>query len=372
MEDHRATVCEVEIFNHPNADRLELARPVGTDWQCVVGKNQFKTGDLAVYVPIDSIVPQSFQDKYLSGSKIQLKNGRIKTAKIRGEFSQGLLVPASSEHQLGQDVTDELGITKYEPPPPKWWRDTSIPKSTRKKLKEQAKFVKFVDELFPKYTKIKNHKYWKRILQEGQDVVITEKLHGTNHRCGRIYTGRFKWPWHKKLWRRLTKKNDWLFVVGSHNVTKWYKDGVYHRAAKEAGLDKLGKEWNGFIFYGEVFGHGIQELSYGVPPGKLELRVFDIMFMNEWGQATYLPWDEVVDLCKKAGLQTVPVIYRGPWSDDLVKLADGDSLIPGAKHHREGFVVKPTTEQYHPRLGRIILKRISDTYLLSKNRTDYH
>lgn len=369
MEDHKAIVCEIEVFPHGNADRLELATPMGTDWSVVVGKGDFQTGDLAIYVPIDSIVPDDFIQKHLSGSKIKLEKNRIRSAKIRGVVSQGLLVAPDKDHQLGQDVTDKLGIKKYEPPMPGWLRQ----QGARKIPKKKKKFVAYVDSRFPKYTKIRNHKNFKNAIQGGTEIVITEKIHGTNFRAGTIYTGGFKYPWYKRLWRWMTRNTKkWRFTIGSHNVTKWYEDKIYHRAAKEAGLDKLGAEWNGFIFYGEIYGHGIQELSYGVPPGEIRLAIFDIIYQSEYGQTNYLPWCDVQAACQRLGLETTPEIFVGPWNDDMVKLADGKSKMPGAKHHREGFVVKPLAESWHPSVGRLILKRISDTYLLGKKRTDFH
>jgi RNA ligase (TIGR02306 family) len=366
MEDHRAEVVEVEIFEHPGADRLELARPIGTDWIVVVGKEQFKTGDLAVYIPIDSIVSCDFVEKHLSGSKIKLDKNRIRSIKIRKIISQGLLVIPEPNFQLGQDVTDKLEIKKYEPPVRGQQRHPRIPK-------KQKKFVKYIDSQFPKYTKIRNHKNFKGAIKEETEVVLTEKIHGTNFRAGRIYVGNYKHPWYKRLWDWLTHgKEEWRFIVGSHNVSKLHEDRVYHRAAKEAGLDKLEKEYNGYIFYGEIYGHGVQELSYGVPPGELRLAIFDILFKNEHGQSNYLPWCEVQAVCQKLNLETPPELYVGPWKDDLVKLADGQSGMPKAKHHREGFVVKPLSESWHASIGRLILKRISDTYLLGKNRTDFH
>jgi len=370
MKDHRAEVVEVEIFPHDNADRLEIARPIGSDWHVIVGKGDFKTGDLGVYIPIDSIVPDVFVQKYLSGSKIKLEKNRIRSAKIRGVISQGLLVPAEPGYQLGQDVTDELGIIKYEPPE----RLTFGGGNKEKLPKKEKPFRRYINSLFPEYTKIQNHKNNINVIPEGTEVVITEKIHGSNHRSGSIYVGGFKRPWYIKLWNKICfkKPERWHFTVGSHHVVKWYEDQLYHRAARESGIDKLDHNWNGLIFYGEVAGPGIQELMYGIPPGQIRLFIFDIIYMNMYGQYHYLPWDEVVELCELAGLETVPVIYRGPWSNDLVKLADGKTLVSGAKHHREGFVVKPVSELWSPKIGRMILKRVSDTYLLGKHRTDFH
>jgi hypothetical protein len=96
------------------------------------------------------------------------------------------------------------------------------------------------------------------------------------------------------------------------------------------------------------------------------------MFQNEHGQANYLPWHEMVDICERLGLKTVPELFLGPWSVSLVDMADGPSRMPKARHHREGIVIKPIIEKWHSNVGRLILKRISDAYLLSKDRTEFH
>jgi RNA ligase (TIGR02306 family) len=282
--------------------------------------------------------------------------------------SQGLLVKPEPTHRLGQDVTDELGIKKYEPPTPLW--NTS----ERRVLQKQKGFWGYINAMFPKYTKIKNYKNYNNVIPQSTPVVITEKIHGTNFRAGWVDVSKYKHPWYKRLWSRMTKKlPESVFVIGSHNMIRRKTDPIYHRAAREAGLDKLGEEWSGFVFFGEVYGLGIQELSYGVTPGEIDLVIFDIYYANKYRQVSYLPWGEVQSICVYLGLNTPPVLYEGPWDRSLAKIhADGPSMIPGAKHHREGVVIRPVTETWSPDVGRWILKRISDTYLLGKDRTENH
>src|SRR5688572_2429673 len=90
MTDFAVEVVKIdEIMPHPNADRLELARVKG--WIMVVGKDQFKTGEPAVFFPIDSVLPFELEAALFAESKIRPKGGRIRTTKIRGVISQGLL-----------------------------------------------------------------------------------------------------------------------------------------------------------------------------------------------------------------------------------------------------------------------------------------
>jgi RNA ligase (TIGR02306 family) len=367
MDDYSAVVVELEVFPHDNADRLEIAQPVGTDWFVVVGKEQFKTGDLGVFVPIGTVASPEFIKKHLEKSKIQLNKGRIKTVKIRGVYSQGIIVTPDDDMQLGEDVTKKLGITKYEPPARS---EVCVSTKGSRQYRKVNKYRREVDALFPVYTKIRNFKHFPLHINTKEKVVITEKIHGTNFRAGKIYVGHTKQAW----WRRLFRcKKQWEYVVGSHNVTKWVEDKLYHRAAKQYGLDKLGEEWDGFIFYGEVYGHGVQELSYGVPPGEIRLCIIDIMFKDKYGSRHYLGHKQTSEICNILRLPMAPVLYVGEWDSSLVRLADGASTISGADNIREGFVIKPLlVERYQHQVGRVVLKRISDAYLTSKKRTEYH
>lgn len=133
MERKLASVQRVlAIEPIPNADAIEVARING--WQCVAKKNEFQVGDLGVFLEIDSVPPDTktfdflWQPKAKSDSeeapaKIeQPSNFRIRTMKLRGVLSQGLLLPLNqfsfSEVQEGDDVTKTLDVTKYEPPIP--------------------------------------------------------------------------------------------------------------------------------------------------------------------------------------------------------------------------------------------------------------
>lgn len=71
-------------------------------------------------------------------------------------------------------------------------------------------------------------------------------------------------------------------------------------------------------------------------------------------------------LVQKLDLATVPELYRGPWSKELIKLSNGKTTIQGADHCREGFVVKPVNERFDMLAGRVIFKMVGEDYLLRK------
>lgn len=115
-------LATIEIISairpHANADRLEIATVLG--WQTIIAKGSFKEGDRAVMVVIDTILPAAPWSAFLADKKDPAKPIRLRTIKLRGEYSQGLLLPLDvlPEHvrdwQIGADVGAELGIKKYE------------------------------------------------------------------------------------------------------------------------------------------------------------------------------------------------------------------------------------------------------------------
>ena len=108
----------LEVKNHPNADRLDVAKVLG--WEVVVKRDQFKPGDSAVLIVIDTVLPFAPWSEFLRDPHRPERRIRLKTAKLRGTFSQGLLLPLDilpecvRGWQIGADVGAELGVTKYE------------------------------------------------------------------------------------------------------------------------------------------------------------------------------------------------------------------------------------------------------------------
>ena len=150
-----------KLTPHTNADSLELAQVLG--WQLVVRKGEYEVGSKIVYFPIDTVLPQELSDRF--GVTNYLSKGRIRCAKLRNEPSFGLAVkPENDEWQVGQDVTEyyaALGVKKYEPP-----------------VRVTAGDAEPEHPLFVKYTEIENMRNFPDIFQEGEMVILTEKIHG--------------------------------------------------------------------------------------------------------------------------------------------------------------------------------------------------
>jgi RNA ligase (TIGR02306 family) len=319
-------VCKIdEVVAHDNADRLEVCKVGG--WQCIVAKDQYRAGDLVIYVPIDSVFPQPLSDKI--GVTKYLSKQRVKTAKLRGVISQGVIMSATevADAVEGQDVAEILGITKYEVPV-QGQSTGGIPRPQHPD--------------FLRYTDIENIKNYPNVLIEGEDVIMTEKIHGTNFRAANIVT------------ETEGVSGQAGFHVGSHRMDfVETPENLYWRAAKKYKLDQLLPP--GYQIFGEVYGKGIQKLTYG-------LEDFDVLFFDLMKDLKYVGYDEFVSFCRERGLPIVPELYRGPWNQTWLAQANGQSTL--TTHIREGFVVKPVTERWDHKVGRVALKAIGDQYLL--------
>jgi RNA ligase (TIGR02306 family) len=383
MSSHRVEVVKIdEIVPHTNADRLELAKISG--WQVVTGKGTFQVGDLVLYVPVDSILPNTLEMRlFPPGSKITLKKGRVRSIKIRGQMSQGMIVSLHDveeefcdtwdgkstlpKYEVGLDLAERLHITKYEPPEPDF--AISAPKG-KKASKNQ------INPNFRKYTDIENIKWYTNVFKDGEQVYISEKLHGTSARYGfvpRHYEG-FLAPVQAAVMGFLAKwgiVKPYQFIYGSRNCQlhtgsnqSWYKEDVYSKILLQE--DIKAKLLPGECVYGEIVGHAIQKnYAYGCKEGEHKFFVYDVMVDGKW-----LDYPAFNRWCSVRGFTPVPRLYVGPWSQEVhMKHRDGPSTVGGQKI-REGVVIKSVVDD-ESICGRKVLKSISDAYYLEDNSA-YH
>jgi RNA ligase (TIGR02306 family) len=357
MSSLQVKICKVDgIIKHPNADRLSIVTIKG--WNSIVGLDQYKVGDLVAFIPPDCVIPLPIIEKY--NLEYLKKNGRTGTVKLRGCVSQGLVLDAPEGKREGDDVAEILGITKYEVPESP--AQTQANPIGRKKL----------NPYFDKYTEIENVKNYPEIFRIGDEVVITEKIHGSNARYGNLPIVISKdQPLFERVLRWVKKYilgNKYEFVYGSHNVQlygrkdNYYGDDKWGQIAKKYNLDKVISP--GVIVYGEIFGPGIQDLTYGIK--EIDMLVFDVKV-----EGKYLGWDEFLVVCETFGLRVVPVLYQGPYQNNMeLAYADGESVLCKGQM-REGCVMKCVREENHPLIGRKILKSISTEYLTRKGGTEF-
>ncbi|MBI2898626.1 MAG: RNA ligase (ATP) [Planctomycetes bacterium] len=322
------------IRPHPNADRLEIAEVLG--WQVVVKKGEFREGEKVVYFPPDTILPQAVSDRF--GVTQYLAKGRIRCAKLRGESSFGVVVrPDDPAWAEGADVAGHYGAAKYFPP-----------------IRPHAGDVEEDHPLFEKYTDMEDLRNFPEAFRPGEEVIVTEKVDGTNARAGRV-------------------AGEWM--AGSHNLRRRKPpEGdtanlYWHPLSLEPVRALLSSytEAEAVVLFSEVFGARIQDFDYG-RKNRIDFLAFDLAV-----DGRYLDYDDFKGACDRFGVSTVPVLHRGPYSLDAIRrLAEGPTVV-GGEHHREGVVVRAARERRWEAGGhvrRAILKYKSDAYLLG-GHTDY-
>jgi len=358
----------IEIFEHPNANALEYAKVY--DFNVIVRKGQYKVGDAVIYVPIDSILPLDLETKIFGpDSKIKLNKSRVKQIKIRGHYSQGMLISPDDVNcslgtKLETDYAEALGITKYEPPAANYQGSLA-----RKRDKPME------NPYFHKYGGIDNIKWYPDLFKPDELVSITEKIHGSNIRAGYV-------PFvANTLWKKFLKFMGWnpthQWCYGSNNVqlqSRWNYKGFYGTDVYGKVLEKYGvkdKLKPGEVIYGELYGHGIQGgYTYGCSQGEHKLVVFDVKRQTET-ESDFLGVDHFQAFCKERGFETPPELYRGVFDKDKAKaLTIGNSVLVPSQKVIEGVVIKPLEESIGL-AGRKVLKLISEEYL-SKDQTDFH
>jgi len=195
---------------------------------------------------------------------------------------------------------------------------------------------------YPTYD-IEGIRRYQHVLQDGEEVWISEKIHGCNGSW--MHTGKRFWTKSRTLFRR-------------------DPGNVWRAAAEKYGLaEKLAKHPD-IVLFGEVYG-SVQDLRYGVPESEgIRMAAFDAMDVKT---RKFMSVDEFLAFCRELDVPVVPTLHRGPWSTGLLAMAEGQSTMPGAKHVREGIVIKPVVDRHDPRIGRVILKLAGQSYLLRKD-----
>lgn len=324
-----ATIETIEV--HPNADALEIAKVLG--WQLVVPKQQFAAGDKVVYFPPDTMLPFEVSERF--GVTRYLSNGRIRQVRLRGEPSFGLAVRPDEDWDIGENVADYYSATKYEPP-----------------LRPSSGDAEKEHPLFLAYTDIENMRNFPTVLSQGETVVVTEKIHGTNSRIG-IIEG--EWMAGSKAQRRKRPDDEHM----SANLY-WYP---YTITAVRDMLEHLAQSHRQTILYGEVYGK-VQSLHYGLANG-LGYRAFDLLLDGK-----FVDYPQFKALCDTWQVPVVPEVAIVEHEIATIrKLSEGKTLL-GDAHIREGVVVRPLRERADPKIGRAILKYVSDAYLFA-DKSDF-
>ena len=341
---HRVEVVPVRLEPHENADSLSIVRIFG--YIAVVRTEDWQNIHKGAYVTPDSMLPNIPPFAFLftkeshntrfdiaeDGACIKNKEDgkyvRITVRRFRGIYSQGLLIPAPENSQIGDDVAQALGVKRYEP----FLAFTSGGESERPPP----------NRYIPSYDVDSFNRYG-HLFKDSEAVHVSEKIHGASGRW--CYHEERMWAGSRREWKKHDKGNLWWKALASHPE-----------------IEEFCKAHPNITVFGEVYG-AVQKLKYGISPGQVRIAVFDLLQGALW-----IP----VETARKLGeeLPWVPVVTYGMPFDEqkLRELAEGKSLINGADNIREGIVVKPLQERTNPEIGRVQLKLVSNRYLEGKRR----
>ncbi len=311
------------------ADAIEKATILG--WQLVIRKGEFKIGDLCVYCEIDSVLPHKPEFEF-----IHARTNRIKTVRLRGQISQGIcfplsILPEGCEIKEDNDVTEILGVTKWEPP---------IPANLAGEMKGNfPSFIPKTDE-----TRI-------QVLQEvldkykGLTCYIAEKLDGSS---ATFYM------------------KDGEFGICSRNLELLPKDeNSMWKFADENKLEEKLKALNRNIcLQGEIIGEGIQKNKY-------KLRGQTVYFFNAFDidKYEYLSLNELKNITNELKINLVPVLEENYVLDNSIENLIQRSKMRSILHKdtiAEGIVIRPvqeTTDRYVLK-GRLSFKVINPDFLI--------
>lgn len=316
------------------ADRIEVVGVLG--WECVSKKGEFREGDPCIYFEIDSLLPEDPRYEFLrlSSYRKDLKKYRLRTVRLRKQLSQGLALPMSLFPEAQglpecSDLTDLLGVEKYEPPIPAQIqgdaRSFSWPIAKTDEARVQSEEGRLMLEGLigrPYYVSLK--------LDGTSCTYIVDPRGGEYHVCGRNYS-----------YRRSDTHAFWR---------------VSDRYGIEEGLRSLG-----VALQGEIVGPGIQKNRMGLR--EVDFYVFNVVDMN----ARRLPLDDALGVVETLGLKFVPILERGDAfsysREDMLRMAVGKykEHFPESRKEqdREGIVVRSLC-------SAISFKAINNDFLLGE------
>jgi len=358
MERKLATIEKItEIHSIPDADAIERAAIRG--WNVVIRKGEFKEGDLCVYCEIDSVMPERKEFEFLAPRKY-----RIKTIKLKGVPSQGIIFPleilkSAGEFQSvagdsrwdtlllvednkaipivpGEDVTDVLGVEKYDPPIPACLGGTAKGRFPSHSIKTDEERVQNLVDIYDEYKQYK----W----------VVTEKLDGSSATFF-IYENEFgiaSRNLNLKEHPDNEKNSFWKFARENDVEEKM------HKFMKDNNMKAL-------TLQGELIGEGIQKNKYHLKGQTVKFfRVFDPI------KYEFLPYLKSLKAIEKTGLEHVPVIsdnFELPDNyEDLIRYANGRSML--RETAREGVVFVAKNAPIDRYQGRLSFKVLSNKYIL--------
>jgi len=317
----------------PGADAIECAVVGG--WKVVVKKGEYQAGDLGIYCEIDSWIPHALAPFLSKGREPRVFEGvegeRLRTVKLRGQISQGLLLPTMGQTPLtgeGDDLTEFLGIKKWEKAIPAQLAGqirgnfpTVIPKTDQERVQNLVKEI---------------------ALAQGDEFEVTEKLEGSSMTCYLI--GDEFGVCSRNLDLKETEGNSFWATARAEDIE-----------AKMRRL-RVKSTFTDFAVQGELIGPGIQGNIYNL--SRCEFRVFDVYDIQSGEYLNPFSRNLMVGMM---GLRHVPVIdaefVLNTDVDGLLNMAESKSEL--ADVQREGLVFKQNN-------GGFSFKAVSNAYLINE------
>lgn len=376
------------------ADKIEVATVLG--WKVVIAKkDNFKVGDKVIYIEVDSKVP----DNREVFSFLKDRKYKVKTVRLRGQYSQGLIMPISAfpefnnkELEVNDDVTDILGITYYnaednkrkdkvKDPYARWNRIVARHPIVRKKffvwLKKFAWGRELVYILFDAFHRQDNTKFpthfayihktdeervenmpW--VLEDKEPWIKTTKIDGTSatYILEKKPLGRYEYYVLSRNIRQFTPTQ-----ANYHSTTENVYWNMSYKYTIESKLKSylIKNNLDYVCVQGEIAGPGIQGNPHKLPDVKL--YVFNLIDSKKGRYGSL----EASRICAGMGFDFVPIIdvnYILPDTMEEFKVsADGPCEVPNSKGLREGYV-------YRSLDGEKSFKNVSRQYLMKQGERD--
>ena len=341
MAERQVIKERAQLFPHPNAERLELCK-VGT-FQLVVRKGEYQDGDPIVIAPEKAVLPPHLAGLYVNADTGAsylhgAEKNRVGSVRLRGEVSQGVILPMDGleDAPFGEDLSERLGITFWEPPIPISMAGEvePLPSVQHYKQHDVEQFGIYASEFVP-----------------GEEVIATEKLHGTQGVYFRTAEGQWLVTSKGMSRNRLTLKES--------------ESNVYWQAARNTGLFEQAKTAfpeGEFQVFGEVV-----PVQKGFGYGQQKPTVFVFKVIHDGVRLSRHEWSQWFRD------HAVPVLYEGPFDEaELRKLRGGMETVSGkGLHIREGIVVTPRVPRFAADGSDLGVKLISDAYAKKETGEEY-
>lgn len=321
------------------ADRIEVAQVDG--WECVVKKGEFEVGQHIVYVEVDSVMPERPEFEFLRDRKF-----RVRTIKLRGQVSQGLVLPLdilpAGNYKLGDDVTELLGVTKYDPQAQQ--EALLLTKQPKTPTNPVVKFLmrfKWYRRLFMKPKRKGGFPDWivktdETRIQNLTTLFDIERKKGTLFSVTEKVDGQSATYFLQKISRR-----KYEFGVCSRNIRLGTPDNSsYWTIARkydiENVLKKLIGEYQTIVLQGEICGDGIQGNKYHI--SGYDLFAFNLIYPDRKCTTA-----EIKETLAPFGIKSVPIVEEGKVLPEtiaeLVEYSNGKSVVR-KEQKREGVVMR--------------------------------